>query len=401
MITSGYPFGGEPFLQSEAPYLPEDTVFFAISADTQKKSAEQRDAYRIGDGSATIYSYFNAVKALFDRDFYKELGVLKKSKKLSFASIRRLLSTYCSAWSHYKRICGILDNNYSGRTTEGFTVYSYWMDVHAVMAVLIKRKYGNVKTVSRCHGYDLYEYRHKTNYIPFRELVFSSLDVIVPISNNGMNYLIDTYGDLVASKLAVFRLGTKDVGLNPDVDNNIFTIVSCSSITKVKRLELIVEALSYLKIPVKWVHFGDGDQRITIKELSDKKLNKSKIDYVFMGHTEKNDILKYYTNNHVDLFINTSESEGIPVSVMEAMSCGIPVVATDVGGTSEIVKDGINGKLILKNANPEAIATTLMEFVNMDEKQIANYRKGARETWRKNYQDKVNFKRFAEMLESL
>ena len=402
VITNGYPFGGEPFLQSEAPYLPEDTVFFAISADPHaKKGTEHRDAYRIGDGSATANSYFNAARALFDREIYKEIGILKKGRKLSTSSIRRLLSTYGSAWTHYKKITDILDKNYPGCVVEDFIVYSYWMDVHAVIAVLLKRKYGNVKTVSRCHGYDLYEYRHKTNYIPFRKLVFSSLDVIAPISDNGKHYLIETYGDHFAGKLKVFRLGTKDVGLNPVADNEMFTIVSCSSITKVKRLGLIVEALSCLKIPVKWVHFGDGDQGTAIKKLAVEKLDNSTIEYVFMGQTEKTEILQYYTNNHIDLFINTSESEGIPVSVMEAMSCGIPVVATDVGGTSEIVMDGINGKLVMKDAGPETIADALMTFVEMDENETSEYRKEARETWRKNYQDKVNFKRFAEMLESL
>ena len=40
---------------------------------------------------------------------------------------------------------------------------------------------------------------------------------------------------------------------------------------------------------------------------------------------------------HIDLFINTSSSEGVPVSIMEALSVGIPIIATDVGGTKEIV----------------------------------------------------------------
>jgi len=51
-----------------------------------------------------------------------------------------------------------------------------------------------------------------------------------------------------------------------------------------------------------------------------------------------NDVLNYYASNPVDVFINTSSSEGLPVSIMEAMSFGIPVIATNVGGTGHCYK---------------------------------------------------------------
>ena len=48
-------------------------------------------------------------------------------------------------------------------------------------------------------------------------------------------------------------------------------------------------------------------------------------------------MLDYYKNNIIDIFINLSASEGIPVSIMDAISFGIPCIATNVGGTGEIV----------------------------------------------------------------
>lgn len=45
-------------------------------------------------------------------------------------------------------------------------------------------------------------------------------------------------------------------------------------------------------------------------------------------------VYDFYRNNDVDVFVNLSESEGIPVSIIETISFGVPVVATDVGGNS-------------------------------------------------------------------
>jgi colanic acid/amylovoran biosynthesis glycosyltransferase len=67
-----------------------------------------------------------------------------------------------------------------------------------------------------------------------------------------------------------------------------------------------------------------------------------------MGNVENSKILDFYSENYVDLFINFSEFEGVPVSIMEAQSAGIPVLATKVGGTSEIVSSD-NGFLVEKH----------------------------------------------------
>ena len=61
------------------------------------------------------------------------------------------------------------------------------------------------------------------------------------------------------------------------------------------------------------------------------------IDLHLFGHLDNNEIFNMYKNNSYDYFITLSESEGLPVSIMEAISCGIPVIATAVGGITEIV----------------------------------------------------------------
>ena len=69
----------------------------------------------------------------------------------------------------------------------------------------------------------------------------------------------------------------------------------------------------------------------------------------------------------VDLFLNVSEYEGVPVSVMEAQSFGIPVIATAVGGTPEIVNEE-NGFLLPENPSQDEIASAIYDVVTNKEK---------------------------------
>ena len=69
----------------------------------------------------------------------------------------------------------------------------------------------------------------------------------------------------------------------------------------------------------------------------------------------------FYKN--LDVYVNTSIHEGIPMSVLEAMSYGLPVVAANVGGLPEIIKNGVNGFLIEGN-NKNIYINHLLELIN-------------------------------------
>lgn len=77
-----------------------------------------------------------------------------------------------------------------------------------------------------------------------------------------------------------------------------------------------------------------------------------------LGHTE--DIAGFLRG--LDLYVNTSRHEGIPMSVLEAMACGLPVVAPRVGGLSEIVEHGRQGFLI-EGSSPEKFAEACLRIL--------------------------------------
>ena len=123
----------------------------------------------------------------------------------------------------------------------------------------------------------------------------------------------------------------------------------------------------------------------------------SNIKFEFKGFVPNLEVLEYYGNNSIDLFINVSESEGIPVSIMEAISYGIPILATDVGGTSEIVTPQ-TGILIPKDFKPKGSALIINKLIN---KEIIFSRKEIRLFWEKHYNAKKNYQELVNVFSSL
>jgi glycosyltransferase involved in cell wall biosynthesis len=96
----------------------------------------------------------------------------------------------------------------------------------------------------------------------------------------------------------------------------------------------------------------------------------------------------------VNLFVSVSETEGLPVSMMEALSFGIPILSTDVGGCKEIVNEK-TGVLIPLSTSPSAIAGIITDFRKSKENG-ADFRKGVREFWEKNFNMSNNYRQFFE-----
>ncbi|MBA3900251.1 MAG: glycosyltransferase, partial [Bacteroidetes bacterium] len=105
----------------------------------------------------------------------------------------------------------------------------------------------------------------------------------------------------------------------------------------------------------------------------------------------------FYEENYVDLFINVSETEGIPVSIMEAQSAAIPVLATNVGGTSEIV-DNENGFLIDKDFEVAKIAESIEKYFTSHFSHQEEKRKKSYQNWQKKYDAKKIYAEFAEKI---
>lgn len=261
--------------------------------------------------------------------------------------------------------------------SEDTAIYSYWMYEVAYIAAKLKERYPAAKFITRCHGYDLYEQRHRNGYIPFRKFIIEQADMVCPVSENGKAYLHDLYGEEIERKISVDRLGTVRKAEIPvsQIKEDAIVLVSCSNLVNVKRVHLIISALMNCHKNVHWYHFGDGGLRERLEEQA-KSLPEN-VEYSFMGYQANEDVQRFYANHYIDAFINVSQSEGIPVSVMEAESYGIPIIATNVGGTSEIVHDRENGVLLDVNFTEIDLLGAMDDVVE----QAKQYRSNALHTW--------------------
>ena len=284
-----------------------------------------------------------------------------------------------------------------------FIYYTYWFDFTTTALLRLKSKY-NLKVITRAHGYDLYEIR-RGGYIPFRDTDVKKIDYIVTISMQGYNYLKNKYS---LNNLYNSYLGIKDFHIiNPiNVNKKVIKIVSCSLMSPVKRIDMIMKYLSEvsrdLNIKIIWNHIGDGVLKEILIEKK-KKFQHKLFDINFVGFLENKDIFEYYNNNSFDYFITLSESEGLPVSLMEAASVSLPIIATNVGGINEIVYDKKNGFLLSENPSYNEFKNRFIEAISFkaNEKKYISLKKESRNIFLKKFKAENNYKKFAEFLDKL
>jgi len=255
--------------------------------------------------------------------------------------------------------------------------YFYWGDNLAwTIPYLLDEIKGPRRVVIRMHRTDLYEYL-KSNHAPLREVIFKNASLICPISEDGVNYLKDRYPNY-SSKIRLFRLGVFDKGLNPINKSNKVVCVSASYVTPVKQVHLIFHALKKLHLEVEWHHFGDGPLFSQLNNLlSDKRDN---LEVVLHGAVPNEQLLEFYCKYPVDIFINVSQSEGVPVSIMEALAFGIPVIAPNVGGIAELIDEN-NGSLLPANFEEIELTNTIKRMFEKCKRDRDGLRFNARRTF--------------------
>lgn len=413
LITAHFPYGtSETFLESELPILAQNFEYIEIFTFPTKGNKREIPANctvsEIKLNTKPLLAYFGVFSLLF----WKEIFIIKRiyKKKISIGILKTMLISLMRG----KAIARYL-SDFKPEEKQDSIYYSYWCDDSALaLAILNKKNQQKIRTVSRTHGWDVYFEVSEYNYLPFRHFIHENLSHIFPISEKGKKYMEETWN--VKGKITVSKLGVNGNPSPPPLtppknfirsklskegidDRNIFTIVSCSNLIPLKRVHLIIEALSLLQSEqIHWTHFGDGPEEKKLKELAQQKLSEN-ISYEFKGRVENKEVLNFYNTNKPHLLINVSSSEGIPVSIMEAMSFGIPCIATNVGGNSEIVKDNINGVLLNATPSIDEIATIIMTIYTKSLIEYNVMSEKAFDTWEMEYNAEKNFSLFNKQLQ--
>ncbi|UZJ79665.1 glycosyltransferase [Fictibacillus sp. KU28468] len=398
LITNRYPYlPGEQFLETEMKYM--EHLFEKIEVAAVNGTGEQRPVPekvqvhqlpgRPGGTKKYIHTFYSVTADPQGRRWLsRELPKARMFGSRGLMQVANWLSHAIRIRDEIKRKW-LDDPNFD---ISNSVFYSYWLTPSAVALAMLKETHRDLLAVSRAHGGDVYDYRHSLPYLPFQERVISSLDSVRMISDDGKNYFESKYPNANAH-LLVNRLGTEKPGFTaaPSQDG-ILRIVSCSYVKPVKRLDLLVQALKQTASPIHWTHIGDGEQREEIENKAKNELPEH-VTIDFKGHWTQQQIFEFYQSQPVDLFVNVSESEGIPVTIMEAFSTSIPVIATDVGGVRELV-DESNGFLVPSEVSSAELADDIERFAALPDEKKMKYRSNAFAKWEKEYDAKKNYTDF-------
>jgi len=150
----------------------------------------------------------------------------------------------------------------------------------------------------------------------------------------------------------------KDLGYSEDD----VVLVTTSRLNKKNGIEDVIRAIPQLSDNFKFLIFGVGELEMKLKEVSRSLGVSDRIS--FRGLVSHNELPKYLKSS--DIFIRPSLSEGMGNSFIEAMAAGVPVIATNVGGIPDFLKDGETG-LFCEVHNQRRIVAQVKKYTgNLD-----------------------------------
>lgn len=395
LLTSYFPYGiGEPFLEQEVLYWAERSQDIQLEIMPFKKTSCQRKIPKkvlLNELYAFDVNYLYIFKLMTFGFFWNELTYLFKSGKFSIKNLLRLIKYGILIIQAYIRL------EKAGSQPDYY--YSYWSNFSSYAALLMKKKH-ELKVVTRIHRHDLYEYLYEKNYMPFKRQFIHNYDQIYVLSEEGVNYLKATFcvdeKKIIAMPLGVSVFETEKTINTSNVD--CIRIVSVSNIIQIKRIDKIIDAISVLakKIDahIVWHHYGDGELMDKTLKYASQKLEKLKnVQYVFKGAVRNDELQNLLAYEHYDLIINSSESEGVPVSLMEAMAKKIVPIAPDVGGIKYLINN-FNGYLLTENCHLNEIVNAIISYIKLDEESRFSLQNNCFQVICTKYNSEVNYNKF-------
>lgn len=445
VFTNTFPYGkGETFLEDEINFTAQEFEKIEIFPLYIPKGAEGQILRKVPQ-NITVH------KPLLRGD-HKDKKTLLCDGIFNFAPInfairefmeKKVYSSKKKIWRWGNFLCilrAILGNKNRMKEIlhtleECSTAYFYWGDKSALTIPFLKKLLKKKPAfVVRFHNSDVYE--DAKGFLPFREMLYKDIDYAIPISEHAKQYIEKNYTNQ-PEEIKVFRLGSSyhsDACPNlgapvPIKDNQVdstgaYNIISCSNAVEIKRIHLIAGALVLLEqdrelaaaIKEKginhlcWTHIGDGPLLEPIKEYlmqngpaEEDMESSTPIAFNFLGAMPHSKVLEYYQTHYTDLFVQVSRLEGIPVAIMEALSYGTPVMATNVGGVAELLPQGCGcGKLLPKELTAELLAKELKEWI-LNSLQLPEFELAlaARKQWEEKWDCRKNYTAFTEFLASL
>ena len=203
-----------------------------------------------------------------------------------------------------------------------------------------------------------------------RSFSIKKSDIVITPSQHLKNFILNLG---FKNKIEIINNGV----FIPEENTNIFTndqinITIVSRLVSHKNIEKIIKAISDLNSPLINLNIiGDGPELNQLQKISLESNNKDNI--IFHGKLNRDDINHIFLKS--DIYIQASNYEGLPHSLLEAMSYGIPVLCTPVGECKEILGNEDRGYILDLPVSKNNIKSKISEIIG--EKDVAN-KKGER-----------------------
>jgi glycosyltransferase involved in cell wall biosynthesis len=238
----------------------------------------------------------------------------------------------------------------------------------------------NVKVIHTFHGihyHESYSALYNKIYLLYEKImaIITSYFINVSKSENELAKKLKIYSKNSKSKIIYNAINSKSIEENTylsisdlvseDIPKSAFIIGTIANFYYAKGHEFLIEAASKLveKIPdIRFILIGDGPLFQDQKDLA-IRLNVEK-EILFLG--SKENVFDYL--RIMDVFVLCSRWEGMPISMIEAMVLGKPVVGTKVTGIIEMVKDNYNGLLISPESAEEIADAIYYLYLNTEER---------------------------------
>ncbi len=242
-----------------------------------------------------------------------------------------------------------------------------------------------VKVLHTVHNMPIYESK-KSGKLILKILFKLKKAIPVGISDIITKQLKDFYKIKTAETIYNF-VDLKRFNFNNKKDHETFTFITVGRMEEQKNQILLLKAFNdFLKLhnSVKLIFAGDGDLRDELVNYACKNNIESHIE--FIGNVIN--IEDFYAK--ADVFVLSSIYEGLPMTILEAMACGLPIISTNVGGVADIVRE--NGILVNSNSQEELLNAMITLYRDNEKrnlfstKSVKNSRKYDIDTITKQYE---------------
>ena len=248
-------------------------------------------------------------------------------------------------------------------------IYSHYL-LNSYAALQLKKKY-NLPLVAIEHWSEVNKDALKS-YVKYSgNKVYSASDKVIAVSDS-LKLMLHKHFSVNA--LVVHNLVGEGFGYKLSPQRSTFNFVTVGSLFHVKGYDILVEAFANIvndNNNFRLTIVGDGNQRPLLQELINKYSLQSKV--LLVGRKSRSEVADILANS--DVYVSSSRNENFSVSVLEALSVGLPVVATICGGIKECINDS-NG-LLVPTENIQLLGSAMLKISqnisNYNRESIAQY----------------------------